>query len=218
LIIGGIDEAGRGPAIGPMVMSLVIMDEEDVYGLVSMGARDSKAMTPKLRRRVYSFILERCLELLVRVVSPEEIDNAVMGRGLANLNELEAYVAAEMISMAKGLGRTGKIYMDSPDPKPERYLSAVKRFLEVKGVSLRSTLVAENHAELKFPVVALASIVSKVVRDDIVEKLRKEYGDFGSGYPSDPKTKEFIREWLGKRGESPPIARKSWRSWRVIPS
>ncbi|HDI31885.1 MAG TPA: ribonuclease HII [Thermofilum sp.] len=214
MLLGGIDEAGRGPAIGPMIVSLAVMDEENIKKLKLMGVKDSKALTPKSRSRLFKLIIQDALEIVVRIVSPKEIDDAVLGRNFTNLNELEAYMAAEVLSKARSLRMLSTIYLDSPDPNPQRYLKTVKRFLRSMGVSSELSMIAENHADEKFPIVSIASIVSKVVRDDVISRLKEEYGDFGSGYPSDPKTRNFIREWLSRNKSPPPIARKSWKSWK----
>ncbi len=76
-------------------------------------------------------------------------------------------------------------------------------------------IVSVHHAEDLFPAVAAASIIAKVTRDRIIDELRRKYGDFGSGYPSDPKTVEFLKGVV-KSGEVPEIVRKTWETFQKI--
>jgi ribonuclease HII len=71
-----------------------------------------------------------------------------------------------------------------------------------------------HQADAIYPVVSAASIIAKVRRDELIEELKKELGiDFGSGYPSDPKTKEFLIKWGKKHsGKFPEIVRQSWQT------
>lgn len=103
------------------------------------------------------------------------------------------------------------VYIDSPDPRPERFRDIIK-----KNVGSNVEVVAMNNADKLIPVVSAASIVAKVVRDSIIEKLHKEYGDFGSGYPSDPRTIAFLRDWVRRYGNLPPIVRRSWSTVRKL--
>jgi len=203
----GIDEAGRGPVIGPLVVACVVLDSAGLAFLRSY-VRDSKALTPRARSRVYRLIESAAEEIKLKVLQPNEVDWAVenLPRGL---NELEAIAAAELIDSLES--RVEVVYVDSPDPIPARYAEMIASRLRRASV-----VVAANHAEALYPHVAAASIVAKVVRDSIIEELKREYGDFGSGYPSDPKTRSFIEEFLREGLELPPIVRKSWGTLRRL--
>jgi ribonuclease HII len=72
-------------------------------------------------------------------------------------------------------------------------------------------IISTHHAEDKFPAVAAASIIAKTTRDRIVRELHGEFGDFGSGYPSDPKTRAYLREILSS-SNLPRIVRRSWKT------
>ena len=200
----GVDEAGRGPVIGPLVIACVVLNSTGLAFLRSY-LRDSKELTPRARSRIYRLILSAADEIKVRVLEPREIDQAVESfeRGL---NELEAVATAELINSLEQHVET--VYVDSPDPLPDRYAEMIGSRLR------RSTalVVAANHAESLFPHVAAASIVAKVERDRAIEELKREYGDFGSGYPSDPKTRRFIQQLASQGRELPPIVRKSWKT------
>jgi len=203
----GIDEAGRGPVIGPLVVACVVLDERGVKVLRGT-VRDSKKLSPRARERLYGLILRVAAEVRVRVVEPREVDRATeeLERGL---NELEAMVAAELINSLSSAVR--RVYVDSPDPLPERYADLVRRFL-ARDVEV----LASNRAEDLYPHVAAASIVAKVERDRRVEQLRRLYGDFGSGYPSDPRTRSYLLSLVESGKPLPPIVRRSWRTVREL--
>lgn len=192
----GIDEAGRGPVIGPMVIAIVGWSNSEAEGI---GVKDSKQLTPSGRSRLYRLIVSKAPCVRHIVVEPGEIDEYV-NRGL--LNELEANKMSELIKSCSGITR---VYVDSPDPDPNRF----KGFINVKGVEL----IVLNHADETIPLVSAASIVAKVIRDTIINKLKETYGDFGSGYPSDPRTISALRKWINN-GTLPPIVRRSWRTVR----
>jgi len=209
-LVAGIDEAGRGPVIGPMVMACVVVDERSLAFLERLGVRDSKALSPAARSRLSRSIARIAVEVRLRVVSPEEIDSAVWGVTARNLNDLEARVVAELIDGLKS--EVSVVYLDSPDPNPARYAGVVRGYLRVKDVEI----VADNKAEEKYVIVATASILAKVKRDAIIKELEATYGPLGSGYPSDPRTREFLVNWVREHGSLPPIARKSWETSKKI--
>ena len=198
----GIDEAGRGPVIGPMVVACVVARRARLKALKDR-LRDSKRLTPRRREKLYGLIAKVAEEVKVKVVDPPEIDTAVTE---GKLNFLEARVAAELVDTLSLPVEI--VYIDSPDTLPQRYAALVGSLTKLKGVKL----VAAHHAESLYPHVAAASIVAKVTRDRIIRKLHKLYGDFGSGYPSDPKTRRYLISLLNKGEELPPIVRKSWRT------
>ncbi|ABL78300.1 ribonuclease HII [Thermofilum pendens] len=209
--VAGIDEAGRGPMLGPMVVAIVVCPEEKVPLLRNMGVRDSKALSPRRRLLLSRAIPSVGCSVKVRVVEPQEIDCAVRGECYENLNHLEAAVFAQLINEVLSEGELEVVYMDSPDPVPSRFEERVRALL--KG---QVRIVAENGADEKYTIVGAASIVAKETRDEIINALKKTYGDFGSGYPSDPRTLRFAEEWVRKHGEPPPIARKEWATWKRL--
>jgi ribonuclease HII len=191
-----------------MVIAIASISREKEELLVRMGVRDSKALTPS-RRRALRALLERVLDYYaVRVVEPAEVDEAV---SKGQLNLLEARIIAELVRRAASEVELEVVYVDSPDPVPERFERLLTSLI---GEGVR--VVAENGADAKYVVVGAASIIAKTERDRIVEELKRKYGDFGSGYPSDPKTREFAERWLREHGEPPPFARKSWSTWSAL--
>jgi ribonuclease HII len=191
-----------------MVIAIASISREKEELLVRIGVRDSKALTPS-RRRALRALLERVLDYYaVRVVEPAEVDEAV---SKGQLNLLEARIIAELVRQASSEVELEVVYVDSPDPVPERFERLLTSLI---GEGVR--VVAENGADAKYVVVGAASIIAKTERDRIVEELKRKYGDFGSGYPSDPKTREFAERWLREHGEPPPFARKSWSTWSTL--
>lgn len=211
LYYAGIDEAGKGPVIGPLVISCVVFNAQTLKNLEILGVKDSKKLTPTKRKHLFRDIIVVSHEIVVKVIDPLEIDNAVYGRTVRNLNELEAKNMAEIISLLKT--PIAKIFVDTPDQNTERFKHLMMKYFPRLD---RYTVVAENKADVKYPVVSAASIISKVIRDTLIAKLKREYGDFGSGYPSDLKTRKFLQEWYSRYRSFPPIVRKSWKTLENI--
>lgn len=194
----GCDEAGRGPVIGPMVIA-VVCGNDDVFR--ALGVRDSKMLSPQRREVLFERIHEVSDSISHVIVKEEEIDRAVSKNGL---NTLEAQVISGMI-------REGNEYViDCPDINERRFTDLLVKM--TGNVNIR----AEHKADLKYPLVSAASIVAKVLRDREVARIREEIGDFGSGYPSDPRTVEFLRSYFKKNGRLPPHIRKSWKTVNSI--
>ena len=195
----GVDEAGRGPVLGPMVICGALIHEGDEELLAELRVRDSKLLTPHKREELYDELVSVLRAYRLVEVWPREIDEAVSSGGL---NRLEARVAADLIREL----RPDVAILDAPGRYPQSYAFEVKRRLRDVEVEI----VAENKADANYPVVSAASILAKVHRDRIIERLREEYGDFGSGYAGDERTIRFLREWVREKGSLPPIARRSW--------
>ena len=205
MIVGGVDEAGRGSVAGPLVVAGVSAGRRGVKELVELGVRDSKLLTPRERGLLYPEILRITAYAVPAYIQPPEIDEYVKhGKKYRKLNYLEAIYMARVIDQ---LGAK-RVIVDAPDTNPARFRDELSELTE-----RRCEVVAEHHADIRYPIVSAASIVAKVERDTAVEKLRSRYGDFGSGYPSDPKTKEFLSRGLEREGSMPDFTRKSWRSW-----
>ncbi len=208
MYIVGIDEAGRGPVIGPMVMVGVKITPDKESLLVQLGVKDSKLIEPKKRESMFNSILKIVDDYRIIIKTPGDIDNALNNPSM-NLNLLEAKSSAEVLDFLK----PDKAILDCPSNNIEAYKESVRKFLNFKGTEI----IAEHKADFKYPIVGAASIIAKVVRDREIETLREKIGiDFGSGYPSDPKTTAFLKEYYNK---FPEIFRKTWQSYkRVIQS
>lgn len=198
-MICGVDEAGKGAVIGPLVVAAVGCAHEDE--LASLGVRDSKLLTPR-QREVLAGEIRGSFPVATLVLSPSEIDGRRSG-----MNELVARCHATVIAV---IGPSLAV-VDACDVNAERYGETVSRFLPVP-----CRVVSRHHADRDHPAVSAASIVAKVERDGIVGRLREEWGDFGSGYPSDPTTVRFLARHIRETGTVPPIARRSWETTRLI--
>jgi ribonuclease HII len=210
-LVAGVDDAGRGPIIGPLVIAGVLFPEDSQPGLKAIGVRDSKLLTPEARATLNIKIRSLATKLALAEAQPDEIDNFVFHGGrLRKLNFLEARMMAQVISELA----PEEAYVDASDVNEARYAENIRELLtaDLKGLKIFS----EHHADRTYPIVSAASIVAKVRRDTIVQGLRGEYGDFGSGYITDPKTLAFLRDWRRTHKDYPPIVRLSWKTIKEI--
>ena len=169
--ICGVDEAGRGPVIGPLVMCGVLMDEKDEPKLRKIGVKDSKLLTPKQRESLFPKIKEIIKDYKLIKIEPEEIDKAVESEE-TNLNWLEAEKTAEIINELK----PEKALVDCPSTNIPAYTSHLKNLLKVDA-----KLKCMHHGESKNISIAAASVLAKVTRDMEIEKIKKHYKiEFGS--------------------------------------
>lgn len=200
MLIAGIDEAGRGPALGPLVMAITVGNKDCEDFLKEKGVRDSKLCSLKERDGHYITVRETVKEYSFIKISPQEIDEL---RKRNSLNEIEAMRAAQLINSLKN--RPDVVYVDSPDPVSAKFGERI-----LKYSSYRPNIISEHKADLNYPIVSAASIIAKVERDRAMEELAKEYGNIGCGYPSDPDTIRFLRDYAGKNKCLPSCARHSW--------
>jgi ribonuclease HII len=207
-LVGGADEAGRGCLLGPLVVAGVSASPSSVKALKDLGVKDSKKLTPGQRESLYPEIVRASKQVYWVGIPPPEIDSVVLhGKKLHKLNYLEAVYFARVIDH---LGAR-RVTVDASDVLPGRFRADI-----MSNMRSKCQVVSRHKADRDFPVVSAASIVAKVQRDRAVDLLRKEHGDFGSGYPSDPATRAFFED-LMKRGEPlPGYVRKSWRTWQNI--
>jgi ribonuclease HII len=208
LLIGGVDEAGRGCVIGPLVIAGVTLREENLSSLKRIGVKDSKLLSPRKREELAAAI-SRLVEKQVTIkLTPAEIDRAVeSGRKLHKLNRLEAETMARVIDDL----RPDEVYVDAADVVEERFKHHIQEVLAGK-----TKITSKHKADRIYPVVSAASIIAKVERDREIAALAAQYGDFGSGYLTDPKTVAFLKLWLGTHGEYPDCVRKSWKPARRV--
>jgi ribonuclease HII len=208
MLVGGVDEAGRGSVVGSLAVAGVSLDSDRLDELEELGVKDSKQLSADERESLYVEILKICLTVRVSRIPPKEIDTYVRrGKKYRRLNYLEAIHMAKVID---GLG-VDEVFTAAPDTNPARWTGELASLL-----SCRPRIVAEHRADINYVIVSAASIVAKVERDQDVADLREVHGDFGSGYPSDPDTIEFLRSWIKKENSRPEFARKSWKTWSRI--
>lgn len=206
----GIDDAGRGPVLGSMFLAGVLVDDSMRGELRALGIKDSKQVIHSTRVRLAKIIREKVVAYKVVKSSPDEIDEAVL-RG-RNLNTLEAQKTAELINLLNTKKDKIKVIIDCPSVNPTAWRKTLFEFIEHPD---NLEIACEHKADVNHPEVSAASILAKVAREEEVEKLKKEYGNIGSGYPADPNTKEFL-EKNAKRLENSGIFRKSWATWKTF--
>ena len=197
----GIDEAGKGPVIGPMIIAGVMIDEKDLEKLSEM--KDSKLLLHKKRIFLAEIIKKICKYHIIEV-SSEVIDEAILSNEL-NLNWLEAYKQAEIINELK----PDKVFVDCPSINCSAFEKYLRNLVKNKNIEM----VVEHKADFKYKIVSAASILAKVKREEEMDKIRNKYGETGSGYPADPKTKLFLQKNWNKH---PEIFRKSWSTYKKI--
>jgi ribonuclease HII len=205
-IVCGIDEAGRGPVLGPMVICGVCFFEAELKLLADIGVKDSKKLSPKKRTELAKIIKDKCKNYKTIVVTAQEIDARVENR--ITLNRLEEVKMAEIIEALK----PDIIYVDAADVNEVRFGKSLQKLLKYSPTKI----ISKHKADDLYPIVSASSIIAKDTRDSIIEELKKNYGDFGSGYPSDTRSIEFLREWIKEKKKAPLIARKSWETTKQI--
>lgn len=194
----GMDEAGRGCVIGPLVVAGVVVSPEQMRVLGELGVRDSKRHTRAQREKLAAEIERLAQRIWAIEIGPSDLEE--------NLTEVELRALGQIIRESKA----DRVYVDLPvgPPSRERFIRALRERVGTEEFEL----VAENRADARYPVVSAASIVAKVRRDRAVERLRREYGDFGWGYPSEPKTRAFLKEFYERTGRFPQCVRRKWRT------
>lgn len=198
-LVVGVDEAGRGSLVGDMFVAAVAIGRDRVHLLSALGVRDSKSLSRERRTLLASRILGLANAVVVCRVVPEEIDRE-------NLNDLEVRAVEKIARQLKARGLDiGEFIVDEVAGRAGAIELVVRRYYP--GASV----VVVPRADRYYPVVAAASIVAKFLRDKHVELLSRVYGEIGSGYPSDPRTLEWLRR-VRSSGELPRCVRRSWRT------
>ena len=182
--------------------------EDQIELLRDLGVKDSKVLSPTKRVRLAEEIKKLALSWHYVALPANEVDPYVFSRQrLFKLNYLEAKLMAEVIAALI----PDEVYVDASDVNEERFADQIAQHL-----TSRIPITSKHHADATYPVVSAASILAKVQRDSAIVDLRQEYGDFGSGYPSDPKTEEFLITWRREHGCYPDFARQSWKTLKRL--
>ncbi len=212
----GIDDAGRGPVIGSMVLAGVLVNKEQDRLLKRHNIRDSKVVSHPERIKLSKFIKENSLASRVELLTPNEIDSSI--KSGTNLNTLEAIAMAKIINeinKGKFVKEKIKIVVDCPSVNIKAWSATLLKYIRITE---NIELICEHKADANHVSVSAASILAKVTREEEVDKIKKEYaqlGNVGSGYPADPFTKEFLRNH-GEKLKDSGIFRKTWATWREI--
>ncbi|MED5542685.1 MAG: ribonuclease HII [Thermoproteota archaeon] len=200
--ICGVDDAGRGSMIGPLVIAGIRIEKKNISKLRKLGVRDSKKLSSKKRDLLYKEILKIVDSYHVIRISPRTIDKYVFEH---NLNHLEAKKMAEVISNLN----PDISYVDSCD------VNAARFGREISDLSNKSKVKSYHYADSRFVVVSAASIIAKVSRDRSIMRLNKT-SNLGSGYPSDKKSVNYVKKIVSSKKPLPTSVRKSWKPVQKI--
>lgn len=201
-LILGIDEAGRGCVIGPMIISGFLIIENQIEDLIKLNVKDSKQLNPCKREKIYNELV-----ILAKQIATAEIPPCTLDK--FNLNTLEKEITAKIINTLK----PDIVYIDVPVRGKfiSKYVEEIK-----KNLKRKPEIIGANKADVIYPVVSAASIIAKVKRDRGIKELCNTYGDFGSGYPSDEKTIFFFRNYYKQYHFLPDCVRKKWKTIKKI--
>lgn len=202
--IAGIDEAGRGSVLGPLVIAGVCIKESKLQQLIDIGVKDSKLLSCNKGSKIYQKIIAVLDTISLIKLPPEQIDEYVLNRErYKKLNHLETIYMAKIVEQLSA----EIVYIDAPDVNVERFKNNI-----LKSLQKRVEIISTHHADRIYPIVSAASIVAKVKRDECIFELAKNFGSIGSGYPSDFRTINFLEKCLQDHMEFPSFVRKSWKT------
>jgi len=205
----GIDDAGRGPVIGPMVLAGCLIDEKTEREFKKLGIKDSKQLTQKRREFLAEKIKAKAETFEIIIIPPVEIDGDINNR--TKLNELEAIACAKIINKINKGYKKIKIIIDCPSTSITKWQDYLKT--KIKNLS-NLEISCEHKADKNHVSVSAASIIAKDIREKEMSKLKKIYGDeLGSGYTSDPLTIRFLEKYAQKHQDK-GIFRKTWITWK----
>tara|TARA_B100001750_G_C15519612_1_gene610344 strand:- start:53 stop:805 length:753 start_codon:yes stop_codon:yes gene_type:complete len=214
MMLVGIDEAGRGPCLGPLVVGGFALPEKDLDLLAEYGINDSKLLSNEKREDCFNWLNNKAEERGWRIQKllalPEHIDNWMENRSLNDLEvEMFAHISNEIMSI--GIPEKGRLHLDACDVNEERFGGNVASRLmnwPYDGWEIKS----EHGADTKHLVVGAASIIAKQTREKFIQEMNEnESINFGSGYPSDPKTREILPRLVS--GDSPhEMLRWCWKT------
>jgi ribonuclease HII len=197
-MICGVDEAGRGPVIGPLVVAAVMVDDDAI--LRSIKVKDSKQLTAAKREEL-AIEIRRNAKVEVEVIEAARLDELM---AIETLNDIEVEAFALLISKMKA----DLVYADACDVDPRRFSRNVRGHL-----SYSPKMICEHKADERYPVVSAASIIAKTVRDRRIKEIEKEFGQpIGSGYAHDEVSVAFLENWIKEKGDVPPHTRRTWET------
>ncbi|KAL3268701.1 hypothetical protein HHI36_007804 [Cryptolaemus montrouzieri] len=214
----GIDEAGRGPVLGPMVYGTAFCPINEAGLLATLNCADSKTLNEKTRDITFEDICKNSDKIgwAVDVISPNTICNSMYSRSKYSLNQVSMDAAIGLIKAAIKAGvNIEHIFVDTVGPA-EKY----QKYLHSIFPKYKVTVAAK--ADSTYPIVSAASICAKVVRDHALDAWQFKEGNnsdfkaFGSGYPGDPVTKKFLAENCDMVFGFPQLVRFSWSTSEKI--
>ncbi|WP_049926680.1 ribonuclease HII [Halopiger goleimassiliensis] len=201
----GVDEAGKGPALGSMFAAAVSCPDPDA---LPAGIADSKRLEPSRREQLADRLrADDRIAVGVAEITPARIDDPE-----TDMNSLAVAAHADAIAdCLEAWDRESPVsaLCDACDTDADRFARRVREACP-DGLEANLEVDARHGADDDAPIVGAASIVAKVERDAHVDALAEEYGPVGSGYPGDPTTREFLEAYVDDHGELPACARESW--------
>ncbi|KAK9684073.1 hypothetical protein RND81_10G184700 [Saponaria officinalis] len=207
----GIDEAGRGPVLGPMVYGCLYCPVSYHKTLASLDFADSKTLKEEKREELFeSLKANDSLGWAVDVIDPRDLSAKMLKKSKINLNEISHDSASGLVTRVLNMGvLLTQVYVDTVGD-PEKYQAKLsERFPSIK-------FVVAKKADSLYPVVSGASIVAKVTRDRALrnwifdESAENMHRNFGSGYPGDPDTKAWLMHHKQPVFGFPTLVRFSW--------
>lgn len=202
MIICGVDDAGRGSLLGPLVIAGITAKKSTIKEFSRLGVKDSKLLSPEIREKLYKKIIKLADGYAVVRIRPSIIDRSVKNH---RLNYLEAkYMAKVMSKLDFNIS-----LVDACDVNINRFGNVIKKYTDKKAIK------CFHKADQRFVIVSAASIVAKVTRDRAMARIRKDH-DLGSGYPSDKRTISFVRKTVESKIELPKFVRTSWKTIQTL--
>lgn len=207
----GIDEAGRGPVLGPMVYGCVYCACSYNNTLATLKFADSKTLKEEQREELFeSLKVNSSIGWEVDVICPKDLSAKMLKRSKVNLNEISHNSAMGLVRKVLDMGvLLAEVYIDTVGD-PEKYRTKLtEKFPGVK-------FVVAKKADSLYPVVSGASIVAKVTRDRALrnwvfdETALSLHMRTGSGYPGDPDTKQWLEDHKHPVFGFPTLVRFSW--------
>ena len=223
ILIAGIDDATKCPCIGSIFIAGVVADEQTIEVWRQLGVKDSKLVAPKKREQLADVIKQTAKVFSIKEVTPAMMDD----KSIFNLNDWEMLVVLAIVKQLHAKDALQKIYIDNWETSAQGFYKRLERVLSIdlkphlrayKFVLSRNKLISmpyipEHKADEHYTVVGAASILAKTASDAQYRDYRKQFGDFGSGSPADPKTRHFV--W--RHRENPlPIIRRSWNTFKTL--
>ena len=206
-MICGVDEAGKGPVLGPLVVAGVCFSDEGFIN--NLGVKDSKKHTPRKRQLFEKVIKQHAASYEILIIPASDIDDM---RKVMTMNEIEVFAFTKVIKKLK----PDLCYVDAADVNENRFGESIGKHL-----SKKTEIISKHKADDLFPIVSAASILAKTRRDAEMEKIaetleKRINRPLGSGYPADPITKDFLETWVKTYKKLPPHTRKSWNTAKKL--
>ncbi len=206
-MICGVDEAGRGPVLGPLVIAGITVHDD--ARLQMIGVKDSKKLTAEKREMLAAKIQDISNAIEIVIISASDIDDM---RKVMTLNEIEVHGFTKVIKKLK----PDSCYVDAADVNETRFGDDIKKFLPKN-----TQIISKHKADDIYPVVSAASIIAKTRRDQEVRHIEQQLikrldMPLGSGYPADPITQHYLKTWVETYGKLPPHTRHSWKTAKTI--